>query len=525
VGELDGAGAAVIRSLRGLPLLLVLLLAAAPARAHVGSPNVFFDGAAGPYPVRVVVRPPSVIPGLAEVTVRLRDGRKVDAVSLQPVQYRAGFKGAPPADAALPVPGAPDTWSAQLWLMESSSYTVKVEVKGPAGVGVTEVPVTAVASQVLGMDRSLSVILIALGLFLFVGAASIVGAAARESALPPGEAIDGRRRARARVLTLVAAVLFGLALWGGKHWWDSADGKARDEIFKPFGVRTSILSAGDSRVLDLRIDDERQTLWSPITPDHGKLMHLFLVREPGFDAFAHLHPLARGEGDFRVTLPPLPAGTYRLYADVVHETGFPQTLVDTVEIPASQASVAAAEPAPAPDPDDSWRVTEPLVARMAAAGPKLCLLEDGGTMLWHQLPLRANQEATLRFEVRDADNRPAGLEPYMGMQGHAVIVRDIRSDRRKDGEVFVHLHPMGTVSMAAQQAFAKKEKEEGLTPAPVMAMSGLSAGGEEASVVSFPYEFPRPGRYRLWVQVKSGGKVQTGVFDVDVAQSEASRKG
>src|SRR4029077_17229269 len=76
-GGLDGAGAEMRRSLPPL-LVLALLLAAAPARAHVGNPNVFFDGDAGPYPVRVIVRPPAVIPGLAEITVRLRDGRQVD---------------------------------------------------------------------------------------------------------------------------------------------------------------------------------------------------------------------------------------------------------------------------------------------------------------------------------------------------------------------------------------------------------------------------------------------------------------
>jgi len=34
-----------------------------------------------------------------------------------------------------------------------------------------------------------------------------------------------------------------------------------------------------------------------------------------------------------------------------------------------------------------------------------------------------------------------------------------------------------------------------------------------ASSVSFPYEFLRPGgRYRIWRQVKTGGKVETEVF-------------
>ncbi len=508
------------RRLPGVPPLLVLalLLAAAPARAHVGSPNVFFDGDAGPYPVRVIVRPPAVIPGLAEITVRLRDGRKVDGVTVQPVEYRAGFKGAPPPDAAVPVPGAADTWSAQLWLMASSSYTVRIEIKGAAGSGVALVPVTALPSQVLGMDRTLRVILIALGVFLFVGAVSIVGAAARESALPPGVAVAGGRRARARVLSLAAAILLAFALWGGKHWWDRADVRARAGIFKPFQVRTTVSVAEGRPVLDLRIDDERQTDWSPLVPDHGKLMHLFLIREPGFDAFAHLHPVAQGTDDFRAALPPLPAGTYRLYADVVHETGFPQTLVDRVEIPAPPAVAAAATEAPPPaDPDDSWRATEPLTARASTAGPKLCLLEDGGSMLWHQLPLRANHEATLRFEVRDAAGRPAPLEPYMGMAAHAVIVRDNHSDPHpKDGEVFVHVHPMGTVSMAAQEAFARKAREEGGAPVPA-SMPGMGTGSADG-VVSFPYEFPLPGCYRLWVQVKSGGRVQTGVFDVEVAR-------
>jgi hypothetical protein len=481
---------------KAFPILLLLALAAGPARAHVGSPNVFFDGDAGPYPVRVIVRPPAVIPGLAEVTVRLRDGRKVDGVSVQPVQYKAGFKGAPPPDAAVQVPGAPDTWSAQLWLMRGSEYAVRVVVQGPAGPGEALVPVTAVPMKILKMDQGLGAVLVLLGLFLFGGAVSIVGAAVRESVLPPGEEADARRRTRARVLSVAAAALFALAVWGARNWWNSVDGQARQGIFKPFRIRTSTVLAEGRPALALHIQDERRAEWSPLMPDHGKLMHLFLIREPGLDAFAHLHPVMKDPDDFRAALPSLPAGTYRVYADVIHETGFPQTLVDTVKIPEGTGG-------PPQDPDDSWRASPPP-GRSAAESA----LEDGGTMTWRRGPLTAGRETELRFEVRGPDGRPAPLEPYMGMPSHAVIVRD---NRRDDGKVFVHLHPMGTVSMAAQQAFAAKELEEEGKAVPVT-MPAMSAG----DTISFPYEFPQPGRYRLWVQVKTGGKVQTGVFDAEV---------
>ena len=47
-------------------------------------------------------------------------------------------------------------------------------------------------------------------------------------------------------------------------------------------------------------------------------------------------------------------------------------------------------------------------------------------------------------------------------------------------------------------------------------------GSAEGEGASFPYAFPKPGRYRMWVQVKIAGNILTGVFDVEV-QEEGRR--
>ena len=62
-------------------------------------------------------------------------------------------------------------------------------------------------------------------------------------------------------------------------------------------------------------------------------------------------------------------------------------------------------------------------------------------------------------------------------------------------------------------------------PALELANAGVAAGDPHAGHamqpvlppdVAFPYGFPKPGSYRVFVQVKLAGKVETGAFDIRV---------
>ena len=72
------------------------------ASAHVGSPDTVFEGAAGPYRVRVIVRPPGIVPGLAEITVRLLSGSGLQSVLVLPLRGGRPTAEEPPPDSAKP---------------------------------------------------------------------------------------------------------------------------------------------------------------------------------------------------------------------------------------------------------------------------------------------------------------------------------------------------------------------------------------------------------------------------------------
>jgi hypothetical protein len=372
----------------------------------------------------------------------------------------------------------PRTFTGQLWMMTAGAWQVRVTASGGRGSGSLSVPVPALPQATLAMSQGLRAMLFVFMLLLCFGFVSIVSAIAREARLDPGETAGTHARRRGRIAGLVATcVVVGVVALGNRWWGAEASSYAR-YVYKPLEAVSTVTSDG-RLTLDLRDPG-----WLPsrrlddFVPDHGHLMHLFVL-SPDLDRFWHLHPDEVTTGAFETRLPDMAPGEFELFADLVHRTGVSETVTGTLQSAGIRGSALGGD-------DSSW------TSEGVTGGP--------GRIVWvrDDRPLRARVLTMFTFRVEDEAGRPANdLELYMGMPGHAVFVR-------RDRRVFAHVHPSGTAPMAAID----------------IAMPGRSAHEHAEAVlpstVSFPYGFPEPGSYRIFVQVKRNGRVMTAAFDADV---------
>jgi hypothetical protein len=480
---------------RLVPGMALLIVTSTGAFAHVGSPNVYFEGDAGTYHLLLTVNPPAMIPGVALVEARVTSG-PVDGISIAPVYVNGKDQGLVPSpDAMQPSAGDPQWFTGKVWLMESGAWEIRAEVTGQRGVGKLAVPVPAYARRTLPMQRSLGALLFALMLFLSVGIVSIAGAAAREGVLDPATPPSPGNRRFGRIAMAIAAALVVAILALGNWWWNVQAADLRHTMIYSAPLLKASFSGIDQ--LTLRMDENfwhktRKDQWSmSLIPDHGHLMHLFLLRVPGMDRFYHLHPEPVSDESFTVRLPAVPAGEYKIFADIVRGTGFPETMVSEISLPDVKGEHLSG--------DDSG--VDASTFGSSARATNISALPDGGRMVWEQdgQALKAGQSTWLRFRIEDSQHGPAAdLEPYMGMAGHAELVKS-------DLSVFAHIHPGGSVPMASLMI---AQKDLGVT----MDHSSMAIPAE----VSFPYGFPQSGDYRLFVQIKRHGEVETGVFDAHV---------
>ncbi|MHA4809142.1 hypothetical protein ACX0G9_13595 [Flavitalea flava] len=538
-----------------LILFIVALLPVYGLYAHVGSPGVSMEGTAGPYHLLVMINPPDVIPGTATITVFVQNG-PATSVSVQPIYFYSGKNGAPPADQLIAVSGQPGKFTGIVWLMNNGSASIELQITGQAGRGEMIVPIMALSTAEKKLPGITGGSLVILGSLLFILLVTIVGASVGEGITKKDKTVSPAGKRSKRIAFAVAAVLSSLIVYGGNRWWQGLAGNYQKYMFKPMHAAYDLRQKDGANELFLTIDTlhaQRRSGLSYVIPDHGKLMHLFIIRIPAMDAFAHLHPLRLDSATFKTDLPALPKGKYLAFADIVYHSGFTETLKDSFTInqdlndslhrmdPDDAYAFALALPDEKPDQKAERSFREDrntIVCRKPGAGVKM---KDGSVMVLNDMNgegYQTGQLYALHFTVFDSNKQPANLDPYLGMKGHAAIIRN-------DGNVYIHIHPVGTYSVAAQEDLIgrvakdineyqypdrekfrdsidglvrkwknmnEKERNDLLMKQMKMpAMKGMN--GDSRNSLSFPYTFPQPGLYRIWVQVKINGQVLTAAFD------------
>lgn len=493
-------------AITSIAILLTAMGFVVPVAAHVGSPDVFVETSAGPYRLLVTVRPPRVIPGSAEVEI-LAPPSGVTRVLMVPTPLTgAASRFAPTPQVAARTTNDTRLYTGDLWMMTAGAWEVRITVEGDQGTGTVAVPVPTLPQATLAMNPMLGAGLVGLMVLLAAGLVAIVAAMAREASLEPGATPTTRARRSGRVAAVITAIVVVAILWCGRAWWNVEASAYARYVYKPLEA-TALVSPAGALTMSLqdpgwialrRLDD--------FVPDHGHVMHFFVV-SPALDRFWHLHPALDGDATFGQTLPTIPAGKYEFFADVVHESGIAETATGRLEVPVFRGM-------PPMGDDSAWSAEDTPIA----AG-NVARLRDGGRMIWvrDRSPLHHRDLTVFTFRIEDAGGEPAtDLELYMGMPGHAVFIR-------RDRAVFAHVHPQGSAPMATMEIGQRSLGASGSTEA---GASGLrdthvmpSMAGSVSTLpptVSFPFGFPQPGEYRIFVQIKRHGNVETGVFDASV---------
>ena len=478
-----------------LPVLL--LAAAAPLAAHVGSPDVFFEGQAGPYQLLVTIRPPQVVPGVAEIEIRCL-AADVTQIHIVPLRLMAAQQFAPVPDLARASKEDPQFYTGSLWLMSTGSWKVRVDVDGARGKGTLSVPVPALSTRVLGMQKVVGAILIPLGLLLVFGLVAVVGAGVREAQLAPGAQPDRARIRTARWAMLATAVILGVVLWGGANWWNSAAGDYASYVYKPLRVNPSVENGNQ---LVLQLDDpgwlNRRT--DDLLPDHNHLMHLYVIHLPAMDRVWHLHP-ERGANDaFRQALPTMPAGRYALFGDIVHANGIGETVTAQIDLPEIHGVPLTGDDAGSASLGRESELQSGCVGIAGGISNDL-----GGRRRYHPCA------PAVPVPLPPGGCGGACARRYATVHGNGRT-RGLRRPQSK------RLRARASIGLGSDGGARPGTRIAASISSPANPHAGhmMMAGGLPAEV-SFPYGFPKPGKYRIFVQMKRGGQVLTGAFTTKV---------
>ena len=236
-----------------------------------------------------------------------------------------------------------------------------------------------------------------------------------------------------------------------------------------------------------------------IIPDHGKIIHMYLVKDD-LSVLSHIHPSrnTKNKHVFEVLMPPVSGGSYTIYMDITYETGLTETIQSPIEY-LDQIEVMENGNVPIRDPDDSWT--------HANMQHKIIWLNE-------KADYRLEEDIKLEFQAFDSKLVPTKLEPYIQMGGHGALISP-------ENNVFIHFHPIGTISMASQQVFDKQQELTGYLESgicyyglPIDTTKTYSEGIQSniGRVAFPPLSLDKTGEYYIWVQVKTEGEVVTERF-------------
>ncbi|HXH05774.1 MAG TPA: heavy metal-binding domain-containing protein [Vicinamibacterales bacterium] len=212
---------------------------------------------------------------------------------------------------------------------------------------------------------------------------------------------------------------------------------------------------------------------------HERPFHLFVLSQD-LEHYAHVHPAQQPDGSFTIDITLPRPGHYKIYADFLPAGGTPQVIPRSLATADGNGDLAGAAASLEPDPvtiTGSRRTLRKTIDGMAV---ELELPPDG---------LVAGREEKFTYRLADATTGApiVDLEPYLGAWGHSLIVSE-------DTLSLVHAHPLELLPEDDQSA----------------------RGGP---TLTFKALLPKPGRYRIWTQVKRRGEVSTVMFTVAVASS------
>ncbi len=212
------------------------------------------------------------------------------------------------------------------------------------------------------------------------------------------------------------------------------------------------LAPGTSEDFTFRITGPGGAPVTAFDVEHDERMHLIVVRRDT-TGFQHVHPEMAADGTWSVPMTVSTAGSYRAFADFVPTGGEANTLGVDLVAPGAFEPTAHAE------------------SRIAQV--------DGYTveLAGNLVP---GQSSPVSLTVSRDGVPVTDLQPYLGAYGHLVALRE--------GDLaYLHVHPT----------------EHG------------DEGGHDDRV-GFAATFPTEGRYRLFLQFKHDGRVQTVAFTQEV---------